>query len=62
MSSEKPNPGSSEAVAKGCKCPVIDNAHGRGYMGNPEVFVLQGNCPLHGEGTDYAKPFQETHP
>lgn len=36
----EPNPGSDEAIASGCTCPVIDNGHGRGYMGRPDVFVL----------------------
>lgn len=43
-----PNPGSDEAIAKGCKCPVLDNAHGRGYLGKPGIFVLSADCPLHG--------------
>lgn len=50
-----PNPGSPEAVRQGCKCPVIDNGHGAGYMGQhmPDgtpVFVFNVECPLHGEG------------
>ena len=43
-----PNPGSPEAVAQGCKCAVIDNAHGRGYRGQQGVFVMTASCPLHG--------------
>jgi hypothetical protein len=42
-----PNPGSDEAVARGCRCPVIDNGRGRGYMGQPDIFVLSADCPLH---------------
>lgn len=42
-----PNPGSPEAIAKGCKCPVIDNGHGRGWLGQPNVFVYSGACPFH---------------
>lgn len=48
------NPGSDEAIAAGCTCPVIDNGHGRGYMGGvtddkgQTVFVISGDCPLHG--------------
>lgn len=34
-------PGSILAIEAGCKCPIIDNGHGRGYMGQ------QGECPLH---------------
>ena len=50
-----PNPGSQEAVSQGCKCPRMDNAHGRGYMGGFKdddgniVFVINHNCPIHGK-------------
>lgn len=41
-----PKPGSDEAVALGCTCPVLDNGHGKGRAdGN---FWISGNCPLHG--------------
>ena len=49
------NPGSDEAVARGCQCPVLDNAHGRGYLGGVKgkegnlLFVISGNCELHRE-------------
>ena len=47
-----PNPGSDAAIAAGCRCPVMDNAHGRGMYededGRP-VFVRRLDCPLHGE-------------
>ena len=46
-----PNPGSPAAVARGCTCPVYDNAHGAG-MGQDEhgqvVYVMSEDCPLHG--------------
>ena len=47
--STKPNPGSKEAREQGCLCPVIDNEHGKGYLGNGERFgfVINENCPLH---------------
>lgn len=50
MSEEKrPNPGSPEA---GCRCPVLDNGHGRGsgYKdkdGTPQ-FYISSDCPMHG--------------
>ena len=50
-----PNPSSREAIDLGCTCPVLDNAHGRGYMGGAEdnegrtVFVYTGGCPVHDE-------------
>ena len=36
-------PGSPEAIAKNCKCPVMDNAE----MPNDKKWV-NGDCPLHG--------------
>ena len=41
------NPGSAEARAQGCRCPVIDNGHGRGYMGIAGIFVITETCPMH---------------
>jgi hypothetical protein len=41
------NPGSIYAVLKGCKCPQIDNHHGRGWKGQPGVFIRSTDCPLH---------------
>lgn len=42
-----PNPGSYEAGRLGCTCPVIDNARGMGFRGQPGVFVTVHGCPLH---------------
>lgn len=47
----RPNPGSDEAIAIGCLCPVLDNGHGRhapfmGADGKPEWWV-RGDCPVH---------------
>lgn len=46
----KPNPGSPEAVAQGCSCPVMDNAGGRGAYGGgePKTFWVHERCPIHG--------------
>ena len=41
-------PGSRAAKARGCLCPVIDNGHGFGYLGQPGVYVMMFDCPLHG--------------
>lgn len=43
-------PGSKETTAKDCTCPVIDNAHGRGHLGDGEKygFWIDGQCPIHG--------------
>ena len=47
--STKPNPGSKEVREQGCLCPVIDNEHGKGYLGNGKQFgfVINENCSLH---------------
>ncbi len=55
MSKKVPNPGSDEAIAQGCTCPVLDNAHGRGYMGISNVFVWSEKCPLHGPSSEWGK-------
>ena len=55
MKRKQPNPGSPEAVSKGCTCPVMDNNSGRGYRGamrgtgKEVVFVMVEDCPLHGK-------------
>lgn len=53
---DKPNPGSKNAVALGCTCPVMDNHHGRGVpwprddgkdpTEHPSFYVTEG-CPVH---------------
>lgn len=42
-------PGSDEALAAGCKCPVLDNGHGRGVGGDGEArgWWISEDCPLH---------------
>jgi hypothetical protein len=45
------NPGSDEAIKKGCICPVLDNGHGKGCGwngddGNPCFWITEG-CPIH---------------
>jgi hypothetical protein len=42
---DTPNPGSDEALALGCTCPVLDNGHGQGYMGQPGIYVYTAGCP-----------------
>lgn len=50
-----PKPGSREALERGCTCPVIDNGHGKGYMGGARdkdgnvMFVYTAGCPVHAE-------------
>jgi len=60
-----PPPGSPEAVAAGCTCPVLDNAHGRGAIirdstgraqPNEPLYWITAGCPVH----DPAPQTQET--
>jgi hypothetical protein len=46
----KPNPGSDEARALGCRCPVLDNHYGEGAYEGPDgvEFWTSQECPLHG--------------
>ncbi len=39
----KPNPGSDAAIAMSCRCPVLDNHHGRGSG----PWWISGDCPVH---------------
>ena len=44
-----PTPGSDEAIKLGCTCPVLDNAHGKGFFWDNELcFVYSVDCPIHG--------------
>jgi hypothetical protein len=42
-----PNPGSPEAIALGCKCPVLDNHNGTGSDYGPGTFWYTDGCPVH---------------
>lgn len=45
-----PYPGSPQAVADGCECPVKQNDHGKGFLQNRQLFYwISGRCTLHGE-------------
>ena len=61
MSDKQPSPGSNEALDAGCSCPVIDNGHGRGYLGDGEKFgwVMNEDCPLHGRRDEQAQEPKE---
>lgn len=48
-------PGSDEAIAAGCKCPVLDNAHGRGYLGQPGAYCFSSGCELHWAANEQGK-------
>ena len=54
ITSAVPNPGTTEAINAGCRCAIIDNGHGRGYMGGVKdkttgetMFVYTVGCPVH---------------
>lgn len=53
-----PKPGSHKAIECGCMCPVIDNGHGHGYMGDAAKFgwVINLRCPLHGREEEITDP------
>lgn len=42
-----PNPGSDTAIEQGCTCPVLDNGHGNGYLGQSGVFWISEDCQIH---------------
>jgi len=44
---DRPNPGSDEAIKKGCTCPVLDNSHGKGYLLQKDIFWITDGCPIH---------------
>ena len=45
------NPGSDEAVKKGCTCPVTDNHYGQGIRIVGKIqFWITDSCPIHGTG------------
>jgi hypothetical protein len=46
MTSDPPNPGSAEAKARGCKCAVLDNNHGKFPPMGDDWWITEG-CPLH---------------
>ncbi len=49
---EIPFPGSDEALLQGCTCPVMDNAHGKGWFSYGErQFWIAQDCPLHNPET-----------
>jgi hypothetical protein len=43
----KPNPGSDAAILLGCRCPIFDNASGKGYLGLGKRFWINEDCLVH---------------
>lgn len=56
-----PPPGSQEAIDQGCKCPVLDNGHGRGaYIKDGEwIYWYSTDCELHYDR--FKKPTNEDY-
>jgi hypothetical protein len=48
------HPGSPKAREQGCKCPIMDNAHGRGIGGDGARYgwVMSSQCMLHAASVD----------
>ncbi len=42
-------PGSDDALEAGCRCPILENGHGRGYMGMEGFYVYTEDCEYHKE-------------
>jgi hypothetical protein len=44
-----PTPGSDDAIAQGCTCPVLDNGRGRGayQIDGKRQFWIAFGCPVH---------------
>lgn len=48
MMLDTPNPGSTEAIERGCRCPIMDNCYGKGCnIGGELVFWYTSGCPVH---------------
>lgn len=67
MKDTVPNPGSPEAVAIWCTCPIMDNSHGFGILGgtvkHPDdgkmIFIFHEDCPVHGTHTGVMNEIKE---
>lgn len=49
------NPGSEEAIRRGCVCPIIDNNYGHSAPYPNNGWIYSGDCPilsLHPSGDD----------
>ena len=45
---DPPYPGTDEAIANDCLCCAIDNQGGYGSVFGKGLFIIRGDCPLHG--------------
>ncbi len=58
MLERQPNPGSDAARDAGCRCPVLDNGHGRSAPFPPDGWWINEECPMH--GADATRRLEET--
>ena len=57
-----PNPGSDEAIKRGCKCPVEDNKHGKGTgtgITGDALYWYSSDCPIHCGGEKHDDEIQQ---
>ena len=47
MTTRPPNPGSRDAIDRGCTCAVLDNNHGLYAPWPPDGWWITAGCPLH---------------
>lgn len=52
-------PGSNDALAAGCLCPVLDNGRGKGAYGGglldeegKPLYWINAECPIHGSAKE----------
>jgi hypothetical protein len=61
MSQHMHNPGSAEAVGRGCTCDFIKNDFGRGQAGpDGAAFYCSETCPVHGALLAITSPQTDT--
>jgi hypothetical protein len=61
MPSHIDNPGSADAVGRGCTCDLIKNDFGRGKVDADGVaFHCAENCPVHGVLLNIPAPKRDT--
>jgi hypothetical protein len=55
-----PKPGSKKAIDMGCRCPVLDNNHGAGFISRGEVcYIYNVVCPIHFENNKKQAKFEK---
>jgi hypothetical protein len=52
---DKPNPGSDEAINQGCICAVLDNFHGKTPPWAPNGWWITEGCPVHAPAKETAQ-------